>query len=86
MSLDIGKAMGLGSVGDSSGWAMGVAQASIPVTNLAPHVDGGQHSASGNRVSSADAVRTMHWSAATVLGALALLWLMGGFVFKSARL
>lgn len=70
--------------GDSSGWKQGVAQASVPVTNLAPHVDGGANSAMSHADS--DAYGTAKYASALVLGALALLWFMGAFAFKSASL
>ena len=89
MALDIGHMMGGGFLtGDSSGWAQGVAQASVPITNLSPHVDGGTHSAlSGTNAGAApDSAKTLRVAAGIVIVALLLLWLSGGLMFKSSAL
>lgn len=66
------------------------AQASTPVTNLSPHVDGGPSSARGaagsNAAMSGDDKAVCHIACGTVLAALILLWLMGALVFRTARL
>lgn len=74
-------------VGDMSGWPGGTAQATKPVTDLSPHVDGGPQGASGgNATANAQSVKVMHLMAAIVLIALAVLWLSGALVFRGARL
>jgi len=58
-----------------------------PVTNLAPHVDGGQGGSTGtNRAASADANKVLHGTIAIILVALMLLWMMGALAFRKARL
>ena len=85
--MDIGHMIGANNwPGDASGWKGGVAQASIPVTNLSPHVDGGLQGATGSAVAPASAVKTLHVATGIVVLAMVLLWLMGTLVFKSARL
>ena len=89
MALDIGHMMGGGFLtGDSSGWAGGVAQATVPVTNLAPHVDGGTHSAlSGtNAGAPPEAHRTLRFAVGIVVAALLLLWMSGSLLFRSSIL
>lgn len=71
--------------GDASGWPGGNAQASVPVTNLSPHVDGGAHSA-GQANAHPSGSQTLRYSAVIVLSAIALLWLSGTLLFKSASL
>ena len=64
-----------------------VPQLTEKVTNLSPHVDGGSTSSSvGARASAPDDRRVLHIAAGIVLLALALLWLMGGILFRSASL
>ena len=83
--MDIGAAIKFNSwPGDSSGWTDGVAQASIPVTNLSPHVDGGPHSAAVTDLP--DASSTLKFAAVIALSALVLLWFSGTLMFSGARL
>lgn len=84
--MDIGHMIGANKwPGDSSGWGEGVAQASVPVTNLSPHVSGGGDS-SYNGEGGMTEHATLRYSVALVAGALGLLWFMGMFAFKSASL
>ena len=74
------------TAGDASGWGGGVAQpqATRKATDLSPHVDGGPSSAAQtNAGASRDATSTLYMSAALVIGAVVLLWLMGALVFRS---
>jgi beta-lactamase regulating signal transducer with metallopeptidase domain len=70
--------------------SLGNTQASQPVTNLSPHVDGGPASARGaagsNAASSADDKMCLHVACGIVLAAVLLLWVMGALVFSTARL
>ena len=61
--------------------AMG-AQASIPVTNLAPHVDGGDSPVSTKDIGSADQQETLWYAAGIVVAAIVLLWFFGGFALR----
>ncbi len=75
-----------GIIGNRSGWPGGVAQATVPVTNLTPHVDGGGASAqTANRAADPDSRQTLYWSAAIVFLAVALLWSGGTLVFKGSN-
>lgn len=66
------------------------AQHTQPVTNLSPHVDGGNaggvNGSAANYTASADATKCLHTAAAIVAIALALLWLMGALAFRGIRL
>ena len=79
-------------IGDMSGWAQGIAQPTVSVTDLSMHNDdigvgvGAQQSGGSNANAAAQSVKVMHTSAAIVLVAIALLWLGGTVVFKGARL
>lgn len=70
-----------------SGWSGGVAQSTQPVSDLTPQVTGGQDGGGAARNSAArpSEKRVLHVSIAMILGALVLVWLMGGLVFRSAR-
>lgn len=57
---------------------------STPVTDLSMHV-GGLNSGTANSVSNSSDTACMYWSAGLVIGAIGLLWLLGGVVFSSAR-
>lgn len=62
-------------------------EATQPVTNLSPHVDGGRGgSQDRNMAASADEAQILHIAVAIVVVSLALLWLLGGLAFRSARL
>lgn len=69
---------------------LGGQTASMPVTNLSPHVDGGPSSARGAAGSNAGTSRAdkmcLHTACGIVLLALVLLWAMGALVFRTARL
>ena len=82
MSFDIGHAF--------SDLAGSKGQHTQPVTNLSQHVDGGNapyvSGGQANRNAPADARQVLYFSVAYVLGALALLWLMGALAFRGARL
>ncbi len=60
------------------------AQASIPVTDLSPEVDGGQSATGAVRAfnSTEDETTILHYSAGIVIAAVALLWLMGSIAFR----
>jgi hypothetical protein len=74
-----------------SGWSGGVAQSTQPVSDLTPQVTGGQDGgqdgggAARNSAARPSERRVLHVSIGLILGALLLLWLMGGLVFRSAR-
>jgi len=64
-----------------------VPQSTEKITNLSPHVDGGSTSSSvGARATAPSDRRVLHVAAGIVLVSLALLWLMGGVLFRSASL
>ena len=68
--------------GDKSGWPGG--QATVPVTDLSPHVDGGSSAVNvAAGVAGTDDQRSvMYGGIAVVLGAVALLWFFGAFAFR----
>lgn len=77
----------LGMPGDTAGWSGGIAQASVPVTDLSPHVDGGQSqgtSAAAN-MNAGSSITTLHDAVGVVLAAIILLYLMGALVFKGSN-
>jgi hypothetical protein len=59
-------------------------QHTVPVTDLGPHVDGGANSA--GQSSAANDQQAFMVACGIVIGALLLLWFMGGIAFRSARL
>lgn len=59
-------------------------QPTHPVTNLSPHVSGGN--SNNNAQASGDSKTTMYWSAGIVVTALVILWLSGALVFRGAIL
>lgn len=62
-------------------------QSTQKVTNLAPHVDGGQGGSAGsNESASPDERAVLHTAVAIILIALILLWAMGALAFRGARL
>ena len=62
-------------------------QASQPVTNLSPHVDGGQGGSTNSNVSaSASEAAVLRACVGVIVAALVLLYLLGGLAFRSARL
>jgi len=75
--MDIGA-----SFGDKLGWTGG--QASVPVTNLTPHVDGGESAVnvSGTMAPSDDQNVILYGGAGVVAGAIVLLWFFGAFALK----
>lgn len=57
------------------------------VTNLSDHVDGGRASTGATNADNTDQeARTLWLSAAVVLFAIAILWVMGSVVFKKINL
>lgn len=69
-----------------AGMARG-AEPSQKVTNLSPHVDGGQGGSAGsNDAASPDERAVLHTAVAIILIALILLWAMGALAFRGARL
>lgn len=75
-----------GMVGDRAAWAGGTAQPR-PVTDLSPHVDGGQSSTNpAGAANPVQAKSTLYMSASYVLFAIALLWVLGAVVFRKVRL
>jgi len=83
--MDIAGMMS-GTVGDLSGWAGGNAQASMPVTNLGQHVDGGGHSAGYAAPAGVGGHGTKNFAAGIVIAALIGLWLMGALVLRTSAL
>lgn len=59
--------------------------ASRPVSDLGEHYTGLSGPSNAMRAADGDTQKTLVLAAAIVIGALALLWLMGGLVFKSIR-
>lgn len=57
-------------------------QASIPVTNLSPEMDGGQSTATGPIISNADEQFILYGGVAVILTAVMLLWFLGAFAFR----
>lgn len=58
-------------------------QSTTPVTDLSMHVGGA--TSNSNSTAAVASKTLLYYQAAIVLGAIALLWVMGGIVFKSAR-
>lgn len=87
MPFDMGRQIGLSAGDFGGGGVAAVRQASHPVTDLSPHVDGGQSSsAMTNASANSDETRQMYLCAIIVLSALAALWLLGALVFRRIRL
>jgi hypothetical protein len=62
------------------------AQNSAPVTDLSQHVTGGPATAGATNTGATVSDRVvLYWAAGYVLGAIALLWLLGAVVFSTAR-
>jgi hypothetical protein len=79
-------AFDFGNVGDLLNYGP-VPQSTEKVTDLSPHLDGGNASASGTNAGATDSDKmVLHTAIAIVLTALVLLWALGGLVFTSARL
>ena len=64
----------------------GGSAASQPVSDLSPHVDGGQGTPANSNMNAGDARTVMHIACAYVLLALLLLWLSGTIVLHGAKL
>lgn len=73
-----------GAVGDLVNYGP-APQPTQKVTDLSPHVDGGQASARGSNATASDK-RILHTAIAIVLLAVVFLWLLGGIAFRSATL
>ena len=71
-----------GLVGDKMGYTDG--QASIPVTDLSSHVDGGQSAVSAHANTNSSDLETtvLYGGAAIVAAALGVLWFLGGIAFR----
>lgn len=84
MPFDVGRNLGKHAAtmaGDRSGWPGGVATPTVPVTDLRPHVEGGNDTSPNP-----DGRTTLYWSAGIVLAALLILWASGSLAFRGASL
>lgn len=78
MGFDIGALGGLRAASSQSA----TASATTPVTNLSPEMDGGNSSATGPVIDTADEKFILYGSVAVIVASIIALWALGGIAFR----